>query len=242
MSGIQSLIQDAVKVYDMEYFSGSQVAIYIGDVWVDEIVHFQLELTQVKNPIYGYASELWDALARGPKLVRGAFTVNFKEAGYLFAVLKHYQERIKGRDVLSPYSSGNKIMRANIERIMSLEANDADLFRAYADMASYASEKQKRNKGLDKAEDLFEDFEDAIWKKRGMEEFYNKYGITSRSSLTSCLNGFDIFIQFGDFTNDLSNHTIIKLETVELVGQAMTIESSGAPVLEVYNFIARNWV
>lgn len=256
MAGVSPLAWDADLVYDMDYFTGCQVATYVGDVWIDEIVNIQLEVTQAKTPIYGYASELWDALARGPKLVRGAFTINFKEAGYLFAVLKHYQESIRGKaGILTPYKGSNKIMRANIERIMSLPANDPALYKAYADLAGFASEAQKQwiekagtkealtyGAGVDPAESVFEVFEDAIWKQNGIASFNKQFKVNSRSSLAGELNGFDIYIQFGDFTNDLANHTIIKLETVELVGQSMVINADDEPILEAYNFIARNWV
>lgn len=78
------------QIYDLDYYSGSQCFLYIGDVWVDEITSLQYQITQNKRPLYGYASQLFDDTAAGQVLVQGNFTINFKEAGYLWAVLRRY--------------------------------------------------------------------------------------------------------------------------------------------------------
>lgn len=78
-------------VYRQEYFSGSQCGIYIGDIYVDEVTFLQYMIHQSKTPIYGYASQLLDAVAPGVVLVEGSMSVNFKEAGYLWLVLARYK-------------------------------------------------------------------------------------------------------------------------------------------------------
>ena len=52
----------------------------------------------------------------------------------------------------------------------------------------------------------------------------------------------DVLISYGDFSKGSHNHTVKKLLDVNFIGQAQTIESSGQPIYEVYNFIARNFV
>ena len=109
---------EAGMVYDQEYFSGTQATIYIGDVWVDEVTSFAFQVTQAKAPLYGYASQLFDAVSRGPRLVRGQFTINFKEAGYLWLVLERYKS-IRG--IKTPFvktgARNPRLSRANIERV-----------------------------------------------------------------------------------------------------------------------------
>jgi len=78
------------RVYDLDYFSGSQMFLYIGDVWIDEVTSLEYRIENTKQPIYGYASQLYDDMAAGQILVRGRFTINFKEQGYLWAVLQRY--------------------------------------------------------------------------------------------------------------------------------------------------------
>lgn len=79
-------------VYDLDYFSGSQCQIFIGDVLVDEVTSLEYRTMQDKRPIYGYASQLWDDCAAGQVVVQGAFTINYKEQGYLWTVLRRYFE------------------------------------------------------------------------------------------------------------------------------------------------------
>lgn len=146
-------------IYNVEYFSGAQTAIYIGDVWVDEITSISFQVSQHRRPLYGYASELFDDVAEGTVLVSGNFTINFKEAGYLWLVLNRYKE-LKGqpdaiykqmrRDISiddagfrgkfdSPFSSDNRdqINRQNIEQIMNGEISTFERNRALAKLAAH---------------------------------------------------------------------------------------------------------
>jgi hypothetical protein len=249
---MQPLVDQTIKSYDQEYFSGAQVALFIGDIWVDEVSMFQMEVMQNKTPIYGYASELWDAISRGPKIVRGSFMINFKEAGYLFAVLNHYRKMgnkgsifTSNKTQSNPHSEDYKgAVRANIEEMMDNKGTSGQYDRVLRDMAGFASTKQGNTKGLDSAEGLFEAFEDAIWGgQEKIDSFNFKNGVQSRSSTDYRLNGFDIYIQFGDYANGNNpNHTVIKLENVHLTGQSIAVALDGNPIQEAYTFLARNWV
>lgn len=84
-------LQDRRGIYNAEYFSGSQAAIYIGDVLVDEITSIEWSLIQQRTPLYGYNDMLYRDISKGRVFVQGQFSVNFKEAGYLWLVLNRYQ-------------------------------------------------------------------------------------------------------------------------------------------------------
>lgn len=71
------------RTYKSDYFCGTQAKIYFGDIWVDDIITIQYSTNQNKTPIYGYASEHYDAVAPGTVLVEGQMTIAFKEVGYL---------------------------------------------------------------------------------------------------------------------------------------------------------------
>jgi hypothetical protein len=80
------------SIYDLDYYSGAgQAALYIGDVFVDEVTSFSYSVQQSKMPIYGYASQLFDRVSHGTVLVQGQFSINFKESGYLWLVLHRYK-------------------------------------------------------------------------------------------------------------------------------------------------------
>lgn len=75
--------RDNAQTYPYDYFAGTDCKIFFGDIWVDDIVTIQYNVTQSKTPIYGYASQNFDAVARGQVLVEGTLAISFKETGYL---------------------------------------------------------------------------------------------------------------------------------------------------------------
>jgi len=241
-----SLAREANLVYDQEYYSSSQACIYFGDIWIDEITGIQYQIEHSKTPIYGYASTLYDAMVRGPLLVRGSFTINFKEAGYLFVVLNEYKKRM-GQGNTHPYQRDDKngtyaIQRANIERLMQKDIDNVDLNKYHQDIAGFVSEAQSRGnpKGLDTAENMFEVFEDVVWGKKGAQDKLNEAGYVGRRVDDHRLNGFDIFVQFGDFSNELANHTMRKIVDVHIVRDSMVIGGDSEPLQESYVFYAKN--
>jgi hypothetical protein len=66
---------------------------YIGDLYIDELVGFQYTLQSNKVPVFGYASSLMDAVGTGKSLVQGQLNINFVTEGYLYTVLNEYKNR-----------------------------------------------------------------------------------------------------------------------------------------------------
>jgi hypothetical protein len=112
-------------IYNVEHFSGAQVSIHIGDVWVDEVTTLNYGYTQNRRPIYGYASQLYDGLSKGQILIQGTFTINFKEAGYLWLILNRYQGKLRGADDQmkrgTPFSNSGSASKNTIERFVNNE-------------------------------------------------------------------------------------------------------------------------
>jgi len=84
------------RTYPYDYFSGIDAKVFFGDVWVDDIVTIQYTVSQNKVPIYGYASQLYDAVARGTVIVNGSLTIAFKEMGYLNMVQRLIETQQRG--------------------------------------------------------------------------------------------------------------------------------------------------
>ena len=78
-----SASRDNYQIYPYDYFSGADCKIFFGDIWVDDIITLQWDVSQRKTPIYGYASQYFDAIAKGQVIVQGSMSVSFKEVGYL---------------------------------------------------------------------------------------------------------------------------------------------------------------
>ncbi len=85
--------------YEYDYFSGSQVLVYFEDVLVDDCVRIAWSVQQNRQPIYGYASQYFNALADGNIIGAGSFWIAFKEAAYIPIILRHIASR---RDVEDP--------------------------------------------------------------------------------------------------------------------------------------------
>lgn len=254
--------QVSTRIYDLDYFSGSQMFLYIGDVWVDEVTSLQYVTQQIKTPIYGYASQLWDDVAAGHVLVSGQFTINFKEQGYLWAVLRRYKQIIdpgfsvakqdsrllktrKGSTVTMPDlvnkngtrvgSNGTAISRATIERIAQGDITRQERFDFYHDLAGYAT--FGVNSPKDKAfEDIVEAFEDQIWNPKGTDTDLNNQ---LRRTDDNRFDGFDMYVVFGNYASPQANHTVQKIIDVRLTSQAKMVKIDGSPIQEEYSFIAR---
>ena len=70
-----------------EFFSGANVKIYFGDVWVDQLAGISFQLQENVAPIYGFRSYTFDRVSRGTRFVQGEFTLNFTENGYMQSIL-----------------------------------------------------------------------------------------------------------------------------------------------------------
>jgi hypothetical protein len=121
-------------IYNVEYFSGAQVSLYIGDVWVDEVTTLSYGYQQSRTPVYGYSSTLYDDLTEGRILVSGQFTVNFKEAGYLFLVLDRYRKQNQPsgslvEESLNSFVNSGLARRENIEQVEQLLGGEISVAR-----------------------------------------------------------------------------------------------------------------
>ena len=120
-------------IYSVDYFSGAQVGLWIGDILVDEVTSIEWQAVQNRTPIYGYASQYFNAVSKGPVLVQGTFTINFKEAGYLWLVLDTYKKTMEGKPgkLFTPFTSSQSVEQRNIEQIINGETTTAQRNQAF---------------------------------------------------------------------------------------------------------------
>jgi hypothetical protein len=83
----QDLINN-YRIFPSDYFTGCDTAILFGDTFIDEIVNLQFSIQEQVLPLYGYADYRFRSIAHGNRIVTGSFTINFKEAGYIFLILE----------------------------------------------------------------------------------------------------------------------------------------------------------
>lgn len=234
--------------YEFDYFSGSQIGIYIGDLLIDDIDSIQFSVTQTKRPIYGYGSQYFHTVADGQVLVEGVFAIPFKEADYILAALARYRDTSAPiSDLLGPVGliPGSKttpteylVKRENIERrMMNAAKKDLPDYEMYNELAALPDEK---------FEAAAETFEDVLWQQPALDFLSDNILPGKAGSSDDYARRadqyppFDIFILYGDIANAAANHTIKKLLSVSIIGQGQAIAVGGEPIREQYRFIARN--
>lgn len=214
------------------YYSGTDIRIYFGDKWIDEIVEIEWSLQEQLAPIFGYASYTWDKVARGNRFVQGSFSINFKEAGYLQTIINSLSsDMTENKEWFnlaefngeSPDNEGVNLKYTSVEHVLS------------------------------NFSDLAEDYENALWGKesnstavidgRKKDTFF--YGVNDNKNNKSLRDhGFNILLTYGNqgdtSRGGLSHLTAQTIVGVQLTGVSQRVDPSGVPISEVYSFIAKD--
>lgn len=249
--------------YDQTYFSGSQVGIFIGDLWVDDIYGLEFQVQAGMRPIYGYRSPNFDLLLRENEIVVGSFAMNFKESGFLWLILDRYTnkktsllDRIKNvqnkdkdlavfdrttNSVISPNSARQTIDSAMLDRA----------FESATTVESKTNVLEKTNElNFESFEYMSANFENAVWGKQkqsygtfGSMNFKDAQDFDVKNPKVRGLqnSSFNITITYGNVFEDKSSPltTTELLQDVVLTNVSKTLDLSGNPVQERYSFIAR---
>ncbi len=215
------------QVYPEEYFSGSDISIYFGDVWVDDIMAFSFTLAESAQPIFGYNSYTYDYLMRGTRRIQGTLAIAFKEANYLNNVTASVLAN-SSRNALQihPYDRGKAqvlLDKAYDKKTLSqlLATSNPD------DVQSIARQLQQA----------------AGWETSPEATPFGPY-------FKGGPDGFTIVVMYGSYIKgskdkntplkDLLPYTRHILKGVQLVSKGSDIDSDGTPVIERYGFIARD--
>ncbi|WP_263117449.1 hypothetical protein [Bacillus subtilis] len=217
------------KRHYASYYSGTDIRIYLGDLWVDEIVEIEWTLQEQLAPIFGFSSYTWDKVARGNRFVTGSFSINFKEAGYL-------------QTILNSLSSSENI---NKEWFSLKEFNGSKGSEAHKNVSV--------ENIINNFDDLAQDYENALWgttsasgnlldSRRSDTFFYGTDVNPDNKALKE--HGFNILITYGESPDpSRSSNSFETAQTivgVQITGVSSRVDPSGNPVSEVYTFIAKD--
>ena len=225
--------------YPQDYYTGAQARIYFGSVWVDDLATIQYQTSHSKTPLYGYGDHQFRTVAKGQFLVRGSFTIAFKETGYLYQIMKLWREDKSGLDRLK-----SKVKNLN---------TGGDTFLNMLGLGQTIESAMDNLSTTHDFEDAAEVMEDAIWGKEGTpsamasriprsdELDYFKYTNTSSTSSDIDRDGFDILLTFGNYKsgNDSPEHTMISINDVHITGESMIVSPSAEPIGLTCEFFAR---
>lgn len=88
-----------------KYFASNNALVFIGPYLLDEAVSIQYKLTQSKVPVYGYASQYYDAVGDGKIIVQGALSINYIDSAYLFMALYTAGQKLAGNNQENSYTA-----------------------------------------------------------------------------------------------------------------------------------------
>jgi len=212
--------QPSVRV-NQEYFSGSQASLFIGDIWVDDIVDIQYSVEHSQRPIYGYGSQHFDFVSRGNILVSGSFSVNFREPNYLWLILSRYAKFDATRGVRGRGDKKDEKEYMTRDKALIQETYEGDRRKRFDQFFSTPTPTKVK-------EDLIEQ----SLEFNGTGENNSKENLNHKT--------FDILLGYGDTLNENAVGETIK--SVHIVGKTKVISANGTPIKEQYNFIARKIV
>lgn len=79
---------ETYNIYDKGYRTGAQTSIFIGPIWVEEVLQLQLSTGTNDQPVYPYASPYYDRLLLGKYIVSGSIGITYTEPDYLLRVIE----------------------------------------------------------------------------------------------------------------------------------------------------------
>ena len=225
-----SVLESSTFEYNLDYLSGSQANIYLESILLDEVTSMEWTVHQSKIPIYGYASQFFDEMARGAVIVQGQFSINFIQPNYLFSVLEAWKHK-KTLPGQTEVETHNEMVEKIGKIISSPDVTEQDSIKTNKDLWT-AINKVENQKDMDS---FFKITNDVVWgpskeEKRQTSEF----GRTDSADF----NGFDIEIQF-QWEGEPQPQTKQFIRNVHILGSSRVIMIDEQPVQEVYSFYAQ---
>lgn len=220
-----------------DHYSGSQIGIWFGNIYLDDINSIQWTRQQSKRPLYGYASQNFDAVAKGTVLIAGSFTTNFRQSGYITFCMKAIQKMYGELQDKSTWAVVRRVIGTHLKN------------------GTFGPKTAQEIQDLGNSPDflnLAKNYEDIIWgggtpgDPDSTGEIYKNLppDVQQQDSIP---NGFNILVTYGNTSanqartlNDYTQSTTKALNGVHLTGESQVIQVGGQPIQEQYEFIARN--
>jgi hypothetical protein len=215
--------------YSLDYFSGAQATVSItngtGKILLDEVTTLQWNEHQSKVPLYGYASQFFDQVAKGAVLVQGQFSINLVQPNYLLSVLRS-----------GVYYDDNEHLNKNAEdTIQKLKdvVNSTDAARPTPGEIIATTQTLE---GKNNPQEYFKYINDVVWGPSPEEKMMDP-ALDSTVRIDN-LSYFQIEIDFNNEADPGYASGGYTIHNVCILGSAKTLVIDEQPVQEVYSFYA----
>jgi len=194
----------------LDYYSGSQARVFFDNVWIDDVNAISWSAQQEKRPLWGYASQKFDDVARGILVINGQFNINFRGRGYIVSVIDFIKSR-----------GSNPKKTKDIQRYLDIVKNknwaDKDIVKLINDIE------------FDKYREAYEKI---VWESETLED-------PSFKRPDEYKEGLNIIVKYGSWGDNTVSSTKV-LSGVHIVGQSQVVRVGGEPIAETYSFLARD--
>ena len=242
-TGYSSIPQLTSNQFD--YYSGSQITVWFGNIYIDDIYSIQWLRSQNKLPIYGYASQLMDKVANGVVTIQGNFTINFRQKGYISSVINTIQ------DMYVTVAPTDPKAKADFDQTTWPEMQE--LISSHLQNGTFGPQTLQEIQDLGNSDQFNEtasEYEKAIWYENSPLTDLQNNGIAPAADTAQAdaiPDGFDINIAYGNQSydqkstlNDFLRSTNKTLSGVHIIGESQIIQVGGQNIQEQYSFIARD--
>ena len=225
--------REQLSINKFSYYSASQVTIWFGDIMIDDIVSLQWARSQNKRPIYGYASQQFDAVAKGTVIIQGSFAINFRQTGYLTVIMDQITHIYSNLQNKSTWPEVQKVIATHLKNGTFGPQTSTEIVNIGND-PNFLS--------------LAKSYENIVWGNGVPVEALPSLGTYAPDVVQDIVlpNGFNILVSYGNPTqnsrnslNDYMQSTMKSINGVHLVGDSQVIQAGGQPIIEQYEFFAR---
>jgi hypothetical protein len=238
--------QTVVDEFNSAYWSGVDVSIFFNDMYIDDIVNIQYQVSENTLPLYSYGDYTYRSVARGSRIIQGSFSINFKRSFYIPLVLKELKN-IKAGSSKEDVRTSNKMKSSIISQFPSTPEEILGASRHNSTGGfNYAILDEIRQKNIEK----FWGAEDRSVETSARNTNSPLYDVGS--------DGITIYIKYGDIKLNIDERavfgkigtglpsktagTIEALDGVQINVAGKSIDDSGRNILEIYSFIARDLI
>ena len=197
--------------YSKGYKTGVQSSIFIGPIWVEEVVSISIKSGTSDIPIYGYSNPYYGDILLGNYQVTGQIAISYIEPDYLLRIINTAkQTSIKDSELAALIESRKSIFLDTIKYKLRVDGvgkgGDQSLLTEYA--TRYVNRIT-----------------------REVETTVLNTGGTVRS------NAFELTIITGNI--DTNDQTIDIYEGIKIMGSGKAISTDDSTLIELYEFIGR---
>lgn len=227
---VQGDLWRLVDRFDSVYYNGLDIRVYLDGYRIEDAVGLVYEIREQVVPVYGYASYTYDRALRGQRIIEGSLTVIFKKP---YALIDRVAAVAAARSADQESKGSAPAPRPRQEgRAASL-----------IDILDWSSEQRLRYWGPERAAAPDEEQLQRrlpLWYKEQLtiRILYNDPAESKEreGKLLALEREHVLTARERDSTYVLTE----QLEGVQIVGVSRAIEDTGRPILESYQFLARD--